>query len=448
MKIKQLYSSFNTIYADSSYMVQQKAFVLLMGFLLLFPIPLVFTFINLRSPGWLRADTIFNICSMVVIICGIVLLWKGKFKYAVYLITVFLLIGVCLVFFSKIDQYQQSGLNNTIFQMFAFLTLAILFDSQIILVGMTGVFITCNTALFIISQGQFNPSISQAIILYNFTDSNIMLVLESVVLFMAIRISNRSFERTESELEKNRELTNTLELKVEERTLELKETNEKLSSLGEKLKRYLPVQLVNSMIKGEKGAVLESERKKLTIFFSDIRGFTDTTDAMEAEELTSLLNEYLTEMTIIANRFGGTVDKFIGDSIMIFFGAPESKGDSEDAASCVKMAISMQQRMRELKKKWFDEGIEYPLEIRIGINTGIATVGNFGTEERLSYTVIGGQVNLASRLESICDPGGILISHPTYALVKNKVECSQSKTVVVKGIQREITVYSVIIKDQ
>jgi class 3 adenylate cyclase len=443
MKIKDLYSKYTAIYAGSSFMVQQKAFVLLMGCLILLPVPFVFTIINMTDPNWLRADTVFNILSMFIIAICVALLWKGKFRHAVYLITSFLITGACIIFISKIEQYQQSGLNNVLFQMFAFLTLSFLFDSKKLLVAMASVFLCCNATLFIMSLDSFNPAINRFYIYYNFTDSNVMLVLESVILFLSITISNRAFGRLESELERNQELTNTLEVKVEERTRELKEANETLAGIGENLRKYLPIQLVASIISGSSDAVLESERKKLTIFFSDIKGFTDTTDALEAEELTSLLNEYLDEMTGIADRFGGTVDKFIGDAVMIFFGAPESRGAGEDALNCVKMAIAMQRRMKELKKKWFDEGIEHPLEIRIGINTGTATVGNFGASERLSYTVIGGQVNLASRLESICKPGGILISHQTYALVRDEIECGEGRMVTVKGIPREVTVYDV-----
>jgi signal transduction histidine kinase/class 3 adenylate cyclase len=214
---------------------------------------------------------------------------------------------------------------------------------------------------------------------------------------------------------------------------------------GDELKRYLPPQLVDSILKGEKHVTFENERKKLTIFFSDIKGFTDTTDSMEAEELSSLLNEYLTEMTKISHKYGGTIDKFIGDAIMIFFGAPESTTEKDQALRCVKMAIEMQVKMRELKLKWFKSGIEYPLEIRIGINTGTATVGNFGAEDRLSYTVIGGQVNLASRLENLADPGGILISHSTWAQIEEEIPCKKRGKVQVKGISREILVYDVLI---
>jgi len=215
---------------------------------------------------------------------------------------------------------------------------------------------------------------------------------------------------------------------------------------SDELKRYLPAQLVDSIIRGERNVKYETERRKLTIFFSDIKSFTETTDNMEAEELAGLLNEYLSDMTRIAHEHGGTIDKFVGDAIMVFFGAPGSAGERTDALACVRMAIAMQYRMKALQEKWYNEGVENPLEIRIGVNTGVATVGNFGSADRLSYTAIGGQVNLASRLESICGPGGILISHATWALVKDEVPCTRrEEKLTVKGIHREITVYDVMI---
>jgi class 3 adenylate cyclase len=165
---------------------------------------------------------------------------------------------------------------------------------------------------------------------------------------------------------------------------------------------------------------------------------------MESEALTALLNNYFTEMSEIALRYGGTIDKYIGDAIMIFFGDPESKGEKEDAIACVTMAIEMRERMKYLRKKWENEGINNSLQVRIGINTGHCTVGNFGSENRLDYTIIGGSVNLASRLESNSEPDQILISNETYALVKDKIDCELKGEIHVKGIARAIKTYQVI----
>ena len=130
-------------------------------------------------------------------------------------------------------------------------------------------------------------------------------------------------------------------------------------------------------------------------------------------------------MSKIALRYGGTIDKFVGDAILIFFGDPETKGEKEDAHSCVLMALEMQERMHHLKNLWEDQGITNPLEIRIGINTGYCNVGNFGSKNRLDYTIIGGEVNLASRLESNAMAGQILISQETYALIKKHIVCEK-----------------------
>ena len=130
---------------------------------------------------------------------------------------------------------------------------------------------------------------------------------------------------------------------------------------------------------------------------------TGTTDRLESEELTQLLNQYLSAMSEVALDYGATVDKYVGDAIMIFFGDPETRGVKEDALACVKMAIAMRERIASLAHIWRDAGIERPLACRIGINTGYCTVGNFGSEDRMDYTIIGGAVNLASRLETEAD---------------------------------------------
>jgi class 3 adenylate cyclase len=221
----------------------------------------------------------------------------------------------------------------------------------------------------------------------------------------------------------------------------------KIESLTTSLRRYLPSQLVESLEKGEQGISTKPRRVRITTFFSDIKDFTPLTDSLEPEDLTQLLNDYLTEMTSIAIKWGGTIDKFIGDAMMILFGAPVGKDTRTDALNCVKMAIEMQRRMEHLEKLWFENGIENPLQMRVGIHTGVAAVGDFGASDRLSYTAIGGEVNLASRLEEIATPGGIVISHSTWALVKDEVSYHRrTDKANLKGISRDVIVYDVSVK--
>jgi len=210
------------------------------------------------------------------------------------------------------------------------------------------------------------------------------------------------------------------------------------------LSKYLSPQIYKFIFSGERKVKVETHRKNLTVFFSDIQGFTQLTDTIEPEALSTLLNEYFNEMSEIAIRFGGTVDKFMGDAIMIFYGDPESKGNKQDALDCILMSLEMRNRMKRLQEKWQSEGIYEPLKIRIGINSGYCTVGNFGSEDRLDYTIIGGTVNLASRLESAAEPDEIMISHQTYVLVKDIVYCEKRDKINVKGIAYPIQTYRVV----
>jgi adenylate cyclase len=200
----------------------------------------------------------------------------------------------------------------------------------------------------------------------------------------------------------------------------------------------------SSIFTGQRSVEIASNRKKLTVFFSDIADFTATTDDLESEELTGLLNHYLTEMSKIALEYGATIDKYVGDAVMAFFGDPETKGVKEDALACVNMAIAMQKRMRQLQWDWRDAGLERPFQLRIGINTGYCTVGNFGSEDRMDYTIIGNEVNLASRLQSHAELGGILISHETYSLVKDAVLTEEMDPIQAKGFPKPVRNYKVL----
>ena len=220
-----------------------------------------------------------------------------------------------------------------------------------------------------------------------------------------------------------------------------KEDTEKLSS---KLGKYLPPQIHKALFSGQFDTGIATKRKKLTIFFSDIKNFTSSSEGLQPEDLTRYLNEYFSEMTEIALTYGATIDKYNGDAIMIFFGDPESQGIAEDAFRCVSMAVEMQKRLEELTDKWARFGLQEPFKMRIGINTGFCTVGNFGSENRLDYTVIGAGVNMAARLESAASSGSILLSFDTYNLVKDKISCKESKRIKLKGISNPVRTYEVI----
>ena len=216
------------------------------------------------------------------------------------------------------------------------------------------------------------------------------------------------------------------------------------SQLAASLSKYLSPQVWESIFSGSKSVQLESQRKKLTVFFSDIKGFTELSEELEAEALTDLLNQYLTEMSRIALAHGGTIDKFVGDSIMVFFGDPKTRGPKKDALAAVSMALEMRKHMKALRRQWQDQGIEKPLEIRMGINTGYCTVGNFGAENRMDYTLIGKEVNLASRLESLAQNSQILISHETWSLIKDVILCQPMGEASIKGFTRTIPTYRVL----
>jgi class 3 adenylate cyclase len=237
-------------------------------------------------------------------------------------------------------------------------------------------------------------------------------------------------------------------LRVESQLAE-SERRRVLEVISTQLGKYLSPQLYQSIFRGEQKVEIASKRKKLTVFFSDIAGFTELTDQLESEELTALLNRYLTEMSKIALEHGATIDKFIGDAIVVYFGDPETKGVKEDATSCVQMAIAMQNRLKDLQIEWQDQGlIERPFAIRIGINTGYCTVGNIGSDKRMDYTIIGNEVNLAARLESASDIGGILLANETYSLVKDWLKAEEQEAITVKGFSKPIRTFRVVDFDE
>ena len=214
-----------------------------------------------------------------------------------------------------------------------------------------------------------------------------------------------------------------------------------LQKASDRLSKYLSPQIceqIFSDVEFDTG----TGRKKLTIFFSDIVNFTSITESMEAEELSGFLNFYLTNMCEIALKYGGTIDKFIGDSVMIFFGDPQSKGPEQDALACCNMGIEMLAFV-EKNEELFKEQFNFPekLEIRIGVHSGVCSVGNFGSDQRLDYTVIGRAVNVAARLEQAAPNNSMLFSNSTKSLLGDTFQVSDSIEVKAKGIDRPIIGY-------
>jgi class 3 adenylate cyclase len=203
----------------------------------------------------------------------------------------------------------------------------------------------------------------------------------------------------------------------------------------------VPAQVADAILAGRTAETGKHERRKLTIFFSDLVGFTDISEELEPEDLSRVLNDYFAEMMNIAHKHGGTVDEISGDAILVFFGAPYATSDKDHALRAVRMALEMQQAMPGLNAKWAKAGITEALRVRMGINTGVVTIGNFGSPERMKYAALGKHVNLAARLQAAGDPGKVVISHATWLLVNEQVRCTALGEAQFKGIQKPVMTY-------
>lgn len=210
------------------------------------------------------------------------------------------------------------------------------------------------------------------------------------------------------------------------------------------LDRYLAPQIVEHVLAGDSSIIESKRRMTVTIFFSDLKGFSDLADRISPDTLSTVLNEYLSEMADVAFAFGGTVDKFIGDAVMVFFGAPVDSLAPQQAQQCIRMGAEMHRRTAALNARWRESGLlAEGLTSRMGIHTGDATVGSFGSNNRLEYTAIGRAVNLASRLEGQCTPGQMLVSVDTWALLENRFPGKSRGKIRVKGFADEVEVFEI-----
>jgi adenylate cyclase len=210
--------------------------------------------------------------------------------------------------------------------------------------------------------------------------------------------------------------------------------------LRETFQHYLDASVMEQVLEHPEKLKLGGERKELTVLFSDIRGFTTLSERMSPEQLVSFINEYLTPMTDVVFAHGGTLDKYIGDAIMCFWGAPVDQPDH--ALRACSAALGFLEKLRELQARWRAAGLP-EVDIGVGISSGLMNVGHMGTETRFNYTVMGDAVNLASRLEGLnkAYDTRLLISATTYALTRGQVSARRLGVVRVKGKQAPTDVY-------
>ncbi|MFN6487450.1 MULTISPECIES: adenylate/guanylate cyclase domain-containing protein [unclassified Nostoc] len=243
---------------------------------------------------------------------------------------------------------------------------------------------------------------------------------------------------------KLRENGRNLEHRVRERTTDLAEANTELEKRNQLIRqvfgRYLSDTVVANLLESPERLQLGGERRKITILTSDLRGFTALSERFPPEEVIHILNVYLEYMADVINHYQGTIDEFMGDGILVLFGAPIAKED--DALRAVTCACAMQLAMGGVNEKMKTLGWP-PLEMGIGINTGEVIVGNIGSEKRTKYGIVGSQVNLTYRIESYTSGGQILISEQTFKEVESSVKIIGQKQVQPKGVSQPITIYEV-----
>ena len=222
--------------------------------------------------------------------------------------------------------------------------------------------------------------------------------------------------------------------KLKESNGALDENSRRLTSIAERLAKYLSPQVFENLFSKEGSESQKYNRKYLTVFFSDIEGFTRLSDRLEPEKLAELINSYLSDMAKIAIDFGGTIDKFVGDAVMVFFGDPTSAGIKEDAIKCLQMASAMRQRVKLLNDIWQKKHlIPEGLSVRMGIASGFCTVGDFGSSQKMDYTILGSPVNLAARLQGLCQSGEILLSAETHSALEEVIKCKKFGPTEIKG---------------
>ncbi len=239
-------------------------------------------------------------------------------------------------------------------------------------------------------------------------------------------------DRLEAQAAELAEWNRTLEQRVAEQLSELERVG--------RLKRFLSPQLAELIVSSEDEGILESHRREITVVFCDLRGFTAFSETGEPEEVMGVLQEYHSTMGNLIFRFEGTLERFAGDALMVFFNDPVPCADP--AARAIRMAVAMRDSVRELTEKWRKRGHE--LDLGIGIAQGYATLGRIGFEGRFDYAAIGTVTNLASRLCDEARGGQILIGQRIYGTIGELVDVEPVGELTLKGLHRPVTAYNVL----
>jgi class 3 adenylate cyclase len=206
------------------------------------------------------------------------------------------------------------------------------------------------------------------------------------------------------------------------------------------IRRYAPSSVVSRIEQGDI-TVDTPQRRRITVFSSDVVGFTAMADRIDPEALAHIINDYLGSVSDLIERHGGTVTEFAGDGVMAIFGAPEDSEPPDQVRSAIAAARELGSSLSSWSRDWFEHGIIQETKARIGINTGVVSVGTFGSAIRATYTGIGLQMNIAARVQAQAEPGGILLSNTSWHLVKDKEPCVPRGEVMVKGVHFPIQLY-------
>ena len=242
-----------------------------------------------------------------------------------------------------------------------------------------------------------------------------------------------------------------LQTELEKKTAIIQEKNEALEKHNRFVRdvfgRFVTDEVAEQLLDTPEGLRLGGEMRTVTVMMSDLRNFTPMSDKLNPDQVVALLNVYLSKMVDVIMKYGGTIDEFIGDAILVIFGAPITEGPEKDAARALACAVEMQLAMEEvnqmvaqfgLKEKGIDE-----LGMGIGLNTGEVVVGNIGSEKRMKFSVVGSPVNLTARIESFTLAGQILISGTTLEALSGRVRVDGRLRVKVKGLSHAVSIYEV-----